>query len=133
MSGEMSHDRSVKRRGMFLEALRQGADIKCAKAIAGIRTNIFYTWWKEDEGYQEECKRAMEEHELSLIQKCKAEGPTAWKLLKNMARGRFRDEPETLIQGENVQIVFGIPRPSHKVDGVEIKRIEGVKETDGNG
>ena len=113
-----------ERKAKFLEALEMGADLKCAKAIAGIKVSATYKeWWAEDDEFYWKCKGAMERHVLALIQKCKAEGPTAWKLLKNMARGRFRDEPETLIQGQNVQIVFGIPRPEHKIDGKETKKI----------
>lgn len=105
-----SKESEIIAKRIIINALKAGSDPDAAFGIASVDKKQVAFWMKVDPVFKADVLYAKEYAIYSLIQICKSEPSTAWKLLKSVARGRFKDEVDKeALQG--VQIVFNVPRP----------------------
>lgn len=100
---------------VIITSFEEACDIETACGLAKVTRDQYYAWIKKDKKFNAACIFARESAVRTLVQKCKKESNMAWKLLKNMARGRYTDEPSIAIGGKNIKILFNTPRPNHKL------------------
>lgn len=102
-------------KSIVLRALADGCDLQTAAGIARVNYRTVKAWWDKDEEFRLDCAYCIESANHELIQKIKKKPDTAWKLLKNNARGRYLDEPAKKDSDNRpaVQLIFNVPRPEH--------------------
>jgi hypothetical protein len=113
---------------IIIKAFREGCDITTACGLAKVTKQRYLKWMKNDSKFALDAIHARETAVRELLIKCKAEPSQAWKILKNIAKGRYQDEPGVKDSGTHVQVLFNIPRPQHILaKGESVKLIEGEK------
>ena len=119
-------DRSQKcKKELVVKALREGCDITTSAALAKVSREQVYQWFKADSMFKTDAIFSREMAVRELVEICKSDTTTAWKLLKNAARGRYTDDAggDT---GTNVVINISTPRPEHKI--IDAKVIDEKEE-----
>jgi hypothetical protein len=109
---------------IVIKALGEGCDITTACGLAKIPKGLYAKWLRKDSWFATEAVYARETAVRELLLKCKGDTSQSFKLLKNVAKGRYMDDPGVQNQGNTVQILMNIPRPAHVLaKGEAVKKI----------
>ena len=111
-------DDEIIAKRIICKALEAGADLDAALGLASVDRKTYGRWMANDLKFKADVMFSREFAIYSLIQIVKSEPSTAWKLLKALSKGRFKEEIDAEAMSK-VQIIFNVPRPAQNAQIVE--------------